>query len=82
MHKLANTDPKAFENDAAARKLSRWLLEEELYKELRHYEKMFFNMPFIHSEVPRGSIEQNHPRHHQPRALCLADCNRPHVPAS
>merc|ERR1712139_66457 len=47
---LAHWSSKAFENDVAARRIARWVLAEGLHKELRHYEKMFLNMPFVQSE--------------------------------
>lgn len=48
--RLAHSDPKAFENDASARRLAKWVIAEGLDKELKHYEKQFVNMPFIQSE--------------------------------
>merc|ERR1712060_187105 len=41
---------KAFENDASARRLANWAIVEGLRRELRHYEKSFLYMPFVHSE--------------------------------
>merc|ERR1712093_673865 len=47
---LAHWSGKAFENDVAARRVARWVLAEGLHVELRHYEKLFLNLPFIQSE--------------------------------
>lgn len=54
---LAHWSDKAYENDDTARRLARWMIAEGLDKELRHYEKMFLNMPFVQSEE---LSDQNH----------------------
>jgi len=47
---LAHWSAEAFQNDATALRLAKWMIAEGLHNELRHYEKMFLNMPFIQSE--------------------------------